>query len=104
MRRRPSPASALLPHLCRAKDLMDRAYAEPLDLHALADAAGCSRFHFLRSFRAAYGETPRAYLTRRRVERARDLLRATTLSGTENCFLIGLASLGSFSARFAQLV
>ena len=82
---------------------MDRAYAEPLDLNALADAAGCSRFHFLRSSRAAYGETPGAYPTRRRVERAKDLLRVTTLSVTEICFLVGFASLGSFSARFARL-
>lgn len=83
---------------------MDRAYAEPLDLSALADAAGCSRFHFLRSFQAAYGETPGAYLTRRRIERAKDLLRATNLTVTEICFLVGFSSLGSFSARFSELV
>ncbi len=83
---------------------MDRAYAEPLDLAEIARAAGCSRFHFLRSFRAAYGETPGAYLTRRRIERAKDLLRATNLTVTEICHRVGFSSLGSFSARFSELV
>lgn len=82
---------------------MDRAYGDPLDLDALAFEAGYSRFHFARAFAAAYGETPRAYLTRRRIERARDLLRATTLSVTEVCFVVGFVSLGSFSTRFRQL-
>jgi AraC-like DNA-binding protein len=99
-----SPPVALLPHLRRAKDLMDRAYVEDLDLAAVARAAGCSRYHFLRSFHAAYGETPGRYLTRRRIERAKDLLRATNLTVTEICCLVGFASLGSFSARFSQLV
>jgi AraC-like DNA-binding protein len=94
----------MLPDLRRARDLMDRAYAEPLDLAALAEAAGYSRFHFLRSFRAAYGETPGRYLTRRRVERAKELLRATNLAVSEVCYLVGFSSLGSFSARFAELV
>jgi transcriptional regulator GlxA family with amidase domain len=83
---------------------MDSAYAQPIDLDALAARAHCSRFHFLRSFRAAYGETPGAYLTRRRIERAKDLLRSANLSVTEVCFLVGFASLGSFSARFTELV
>src|SRR5215208_1411291 len=94
----------MLPDLRRARDLMDRAYAEPLDLAALADAAGYSRFHFLRSFEAAYGETPGRYLTRRRIEWAKDLLRAANLTITEVCYLVGFSSVGSFSARFAELV
>jgi AraC-like DNA-binding protein len=83
---------------------MDRAYAEPLDLEALARRAGYSRFHFLRAFRDAFGETPRAYLTRRRIERAKTLLRSANLTVTEVCFLVGFSSLGSFSARFSELV
>jgi AraC-like DNA-binding protein len=98
------PPAALLPHLRAAKDLMDRAYAQPLDLDRLAARAHCSRFHFLRTFRAAYGETPRAYLTRRRIERAQDLLRSANLTVTEVSRLVGFSSLGSFSARFTRLV
>jgi transcriptional regulator GlxA family with amidase domain len=98
------PAASLLPYLRAAKDLMDRDYAQPIDLEALALRARCSRFHFLRSFRAAYGETPLAYLTRRRIERAKDLLRSANLTVTEVCFLVGFSSLGSFSARFTELV
>ena len=94
----------LLPALRRAHDLIDREYAEPLDLDAMAREAGYSRFHFARAFAAAYGETPRAYLTRRRIERAKTLLRTANLSVTEICFLVGFSSLGSFSARFRALV
>jgi len=94
----------LLPALRRARDLIDRDYAEPLDLNAMAREAGYSRFHFARGFTAAYGETPRAYLTRRRIERAKTLLRTANLSVTEVCFLVGFSSVGSFSARFRQLV
>ena len=94
----------LLPALRRARDLIDREYAEPLDLEAMAGEAGYSRFHFARAFAAAYGETPRAYLTRRRIERAKTLLRTANLSVTEICFLVGFASLGSFSTRFRELV
>jgi AraC-like DNA-binding protein len=94
----------LLPALRRARDLIDRDYAEPLDLDAMAGEAGYSRFHFARAFAAAYGETPRTYLTRRRMERAKTLLRTANLSVTEICFLVGFTSLGSFSARFRQLV
>ena len=94
----------LLPALRRARDLIDRDYAEPLDLDAMAREAGYSRFHFARGFTAAYGETPRAYLTRRRIERAKTLLRTANLSVTEVCFLVGFSSVGSFSARFRQLV
>jgi AraC-like DNA-binding protein len=94
----------LLPALLRARDLIDREYAEPLDLDAMAREAGYSRFHFARAFAGAYGETPRAYLTRRRIERAKTLLRTANLSVTEVCFLVGFSSLGSFSARFRSLV
>ena len=83
---------------------MDRSYAEPLDLDALARRAGYSRYHFLRAFRDAYVETPRTYLTRRRIERAKDLLRSANLTVTEICFLVGFSSLGSFSSRFRELV
>jgi AraC-like DNA-binding protein len=94
----------LLPALRKARDLIDRDYAEPLDLDAMAREAGYSRFHFARAFTAAYGETPRTYLTRRRIERAKTLLRTANLSVTEICFLVGFSSLGSFSARFRNLV
>jgi len=94
----------LLPALRRARDLIDREYAEPLDLDAMAGEAGYSRSHFAREFTAAYGETPRTYLTRRRIERAKTLLRTANLSVTEICLLVGFASLGSFSSRFCQLV
>jgi AraC-like DNA-binding protein len=97
-------ALLLLPALRRARDLIDRDYADPLDLDAMAREAGYSRFHFARAFTAAYGETPRTYLTRRRIERAKTLLRMANLSVTEICFLVGFASLGSFSTRFRELV
>ena len=91
-------------HLRRARDLADRSYAEPLDLDALAAAAGVSKYHFLRCFTATYGKTPAVYLAERRVERAQDLLRATNLTVTEVCMLVGYSSLGSFSSRFRELV
>jgi len=94
----------LLVHLRRARDLADRQYAEPLDLDALARAAGVSKYHFLRSFAAEYGQTPAQYLSHRRIERAQDLLRATNLTVTEICHLVGFTSLGSFSTRFRELV
>lgn len=94
----------LLPHLRRARDLADRHYAEPLDLDDLAAAAHVSRYHFTRAFAEAYGETPMRYLTRRRIERAQDLLRSANLTVTEVCMLVGFSSLGSFSSRFRQLV
>jgi AraC-like DNA-binding protein len=90
--------------LRRARDLMDRDYASELDLDAIASAAGFSRFYFVRAFRAAYGETPGQYLSRRRVERAQDLLRSANLTVTEVCHLVGFSSVGSFSARFRELV
>jgi AraC-like DNA-binding protein len=94
----------LLVHLRRARDLVDRHYAEPLDLQVLATSAGVSKYHFLRCFTATYGLTPGAYLTQRRIERAQDLLRATNLTVTEVCRLVGYDSLGSFSSRFKVLV
>ncbi|WP_370585343.1 helix-turn-helix transcriptional regulator [Nocardia sp. XZ_19_231] len=98
------PVLALLPHLRKARDLVDRQYAEPLDLDELACAAGVSKFHFLRAFAAVYGRTPAVYLAERRIERAQDLLRSTNLTVTEVCMLVGYSSLGSFSAKFRQLV
>ena len=94
----------LLPHLRRAKDHADRHYAEPLDLAELARVAGVSKYHFTRSFEAAYGETPMRYLTSRRIERAQDLLRHANLTVTEICLAVGFTSLGSFSSRFSELV
>lgn len=87
-----------------ARDLIDRRYADPLDLDAMAREAGYSRFHFARLFRSVYGETPGGYLSRRRVERAMDLLRAADVTVTEVCVLVGFSSLGSFSSRFRELV
>ena len=83
---------------------MDRHFAEPLDLDRMAAESGFSKFHFARSFKDAYGETPAQYLTRRRVERAKDLLRHANLTVTEICMLVGFSSLGSFSSRFNELV
>lgn len=91
-------------HLRRARDLIDARYADPLDLDAMAAAAGYSRYHFAREFRAAFGETPRAYLSRRRVERAKDLLANANLTVTEICMVVGFTSLASFSRRFSELV
>ncbi len=95
---------ANLAYLRRARDLMDRAYAEPLDVPALARAALMSPAHFSRQFRAAYGETPYSYLMTRRIERAKALLRRGDLSVTDVCMAVGCTSLGSFSSRFAELV
>ena len=94
---------ANLAHLRRARDLMDREYAKPLDIAAIARAALMSPAHFSRRFRAAYGETPYSYLMTRRIERAKSLLRGG-MSVTETCFAVGCTSLGSFSARFTELV
>jgi AraC-like DNA-binding protein len=94
----------LLPHLRRARDHIDRNYQMALDLNQLADVAGMSKFYLVRCFEATYGETPIRYLTRRRIERAQDLLRAANLTVTEVCMIVGFASLGSFSSRFTQLV
>jgi len=83
---------------------MDRDYAQPLDVAALAHTALMSPGHFSRSFRAAYGETPYSYLMTRRIERAKALLRRGDLSVTEVCMAVGCTSLGSFSSRFTELV
>ncbi len=91
-------------HLRRARDHIDRHYAQPLDLESLAAVAGISRYHFQRLFTATYGASPAAHLSLRRVERAQDLLRATNLTVTEVCHAVGFSSLGSFSSRFRQLV
>ena len=94
----------LLPHLRRARDHIDRHYRHALDLGEIAQVAGVSKFHFARCFEATYGETPIRYLTRRRIERAQDLLRLANLTVTEVCMAVGFASLGSFSSRFTALV
>ncbi|MGH3246573.1 MAG: helix-turn-helix transcriptional regulator [Trebonia sp.] len=92
-----------LARLRRARDLMDREYASPLDVAKLARTALMSPAHFSRQFRAAYGETPYAYLMTRRIERAKALLRIGDLTVTDVCLAVGCTSLGSFSARFTQL-
>jgi AraC-like DNA-binding protein len=87
-----------------AKDAMDRDWAEPLDLAMLATTAGYSRYHFVRLFKETYGETPGRYLTRRRIERARELLRSVNLTVTEICMMVGFSSLGTFCTRFKEEV
>ena len=94
----------VLVHLRRARDHADRHYAEPLDLDELAAVAGLSKYHFLRLFKATYAVTPADYVSRRRIERAQDLLRATNLTVTEVCHAVGFTSLGSFSSRFRAVV
>ena len=91
-------------HLLRAKDLIDRDYARGLDVPALARTAHASTAHFSRSFKRAFGETPHQYLLRRRIERAKDLLRGSPLSVTEVSGAVGFRSLGSFSTAFRGLV
>src|SRR5580698_6856281 len=93
-----------LRRLRRARDQMDREYAEPLDVPALARTALMSTAHFSRRFREAYAETPYSYLMTRRIERAMALLRRGDRSVTDVCFAVGCTSLGSFSARFTELV
>ncbi|MEM9747930.1 MAG: AraC family transcriptional regulator [Actinomycetota bacterium] len=90
--------------LRRAKDRIDREFAEPLDVEAIARQAGMSSGHFSRRFRDEYGEPPYSYLMTRRVERAMALLRSTDLTVTDVCFAVGFSSLGAFSTRFAELV
>ncbi len=90
--------------LLRARDAMDRAYAEPLDVRAIAAVAHMSEAHFSRSFRAAFGETPHRYLQRRRVERSMFLLRETDRSITDICFDVGFMSLGTFSRTFHEII
>ena len=90
--------------LLRARDAMDRAYAEPLDVRAVAAVAHISPAHFSRSFRDVFGETPHRYLQRRRVERAMFLLRETDRSVTDVCFDVAFTSLGTFSRTFREIV
>ncbi len=93
-----------LARLRRVRDRIDREYAQPLDVEALARDAHMSAGHFSREFRLAYGESPYAYLMTRRIERAMALLRRGELSVTEVCFEVGCSSLGTFSSRFTELV
>jgi transcriptional regulator GlxA family with amidase domain len=90
--------------LRRVRDRMDREYAQPLDVEALARGAHMSAGHLSRQFRLAYGESPYSYLMTRRIERAMALLRQGNLSVTEVCFAVGCSSLGTFSSRFTELV
>ena len=90
--------------LLRARDAMDRAYAEPLDVDALAAIACVSRAHFIRTFKGTFGETPHRYLQRRRVERAMYLLRTTDRNVTDVCMAVGFSSLGTFSRTFRDIV
>jgi AraC-like DNA-binding protein len=90
--------------LRRVRDRIDRDYAQPLDVEALARDANMSAGHFSRQFRLAYGESPYGYLMTRRIERAMALLRRGDLSVTEVCFAVGCSSLGTFSTRFTELV
>ena len=103
---RPAAAQNLddLARLRRVRDRIDREYAQPLDVEALARGAHMSAGHLSRKFRLAYGESPYAYLMTRRIERAMALLRRGDLSVTEVCFEVGCSSLGTFSTRFSELV
>jgi AraC-like DNA-binding protein len=96
--------TGVLRQLRLAKDAMDREWSRPLDVAAMAARAGYSRYHFVRLFRDAYGETPGAYLARRRIERAQELLRSANLTVTEICVLVGFTSLGTFCTRFKRQV
>jgi len=93
-----------LARLRRVRDRIDREYAEPLDVEALARGAHMSAGHLSREFRRAYGESPYSYVMTRRIERAMALLRRGDLSVTEVCFEVGCSSLGTFSSRFTELV
>ena len=106
MTSRPAAAQHLrdLARLRRVRDRIDREYAQPLDVEALARGAHMSAGHFSRQFRLAYGESPYSYLMTRRIERAMALLRRGDLSVTEICFAVGCSSLGTFSTRFTELV
>jgi len=96
--------TADLVRLRRARDQMDREYAQPLDVPAMARTALMSPGHFSRSFKIVFGETPYSYLMTRRIERAKALLRRGDMSVTDVCFAVGCSSLGSFSSRFTELV
>jgi AraC-like DNA-binding protein len=102
----PTPAHHLrdLARLRRVRDRIDREYAQPLDVEALARGVHMSAGHLSRQFRLAYGESPYSYLMTRRIERAMALLRRGDLGVTDVCFAVGCASLGTFSSRFTELV
>ncbi|WP_426560363.1 helix-turn-helix transcriptional regulator [Angustibacter sp. McL0619] len=106
MTSRPAPDQHLrdLALLRRVRDRMDREYARPLDVEALARGVNMSAGHLSRQFRIAYGESPYSYLMTRRIERAMSLLRRGDLSVTDVCFAVGCSSLGTFSTRFTELV
>ena len=106
MTSRPAAAEHLrdLVRLRRVRDRIDREYAQPLDVEALARGVNMSAGHLSREFRLAYGESPYSYLMTRRIERAMALLRRGDLSVTEACFAVGCSSLGTFSTRFTELV
>ncbi|HEX4216089.1 MAG TPA: AraC family transcriptional regulator [Candidatus Dormibacteraeota bacterium] len=99
-----APAPGALSRLRRVRDHIDLHFASELDVDRLASVAAMSRAHFLRIFKAAYGETPMRYLTSRRMERAQDLLRTANLTVTEVCMAVGFSSLGSFSSQFTRMV
>jgi AraC-like DNA-binding protein len=101
---RPDPRLRELVLLRRVRDRIDRDYAQPLDVEALARGVHLSAGHLSREFRAVYGESPYSYLMTRRIERAMTLLRRGDLSVTEVCFAVGCQSLGTFSTRFSELV
>ena len=90
-------------HLLRARDLVDARFAEPIDVDEMAAAAGYSRAHFTRAFRDTFGETPRAYLLTRRLERAATLLRSTDWPVSQVCWAVGLTSVGSFTTAFRRM-
>ncbi|WP_027343602.1 helix-turn-helix transcriptional regulator [Hamadaea tsunoensis] len=100
----PDPRLRELASLRRVRDRIDREYAQPLDVAALATGAHMSAGHLSRQFRAVYGESPYSYLMTRRIERAMTLLRRGDLSVTDVCFAVGCSSLGTFSTRFSELV
>jgi AraC-like DNA-binding protein len=106
MTSRPATAQHLrdLTRLRRVRDRIDREYAQPLDIEALARGVNMSAGHLSRQFKIAYGESPYSYLMTRRIERAMALLRRGDLSVTEVCFAVGCSSLGTFSTRFTELV
>ena len=97
-------AEELNRRMLRSRDAIDRAYAQPLDVAALASVASVSEAHYIRTFRATFGETPHRYLQRRRVERAMFLLRESERSITDICFEVGFSSLGRFSRTFRDIV
>ena len=99
-----SPVEEANRRLLRARDAMDRTYAQPLDIPSLAEIALVSEAHFIRTFRATFGETPHRYLQRRRVERSMFLLRETERSITDVCLDVGFTSLGTFSRTFRDIV